>query len=977
MAEITATKSVAISTLMANLQTYKRNPSSIQRVIYDHVDEITEGAVDFVDPTNPFILLLGCSCVNTAMAVNETLVASQQQYAVMSQTEEDLYPHLSDKDFLNRFSSPSDTFFYLVVQVNDLVNKMVRNDAQSCNMATIPRDTQFKVDDYTFTLQYPIDFRQYDNGVVQISYDATIASPLGDLTTNIIEYTVRTDANTVQWLILKVPLSQFAINSEQFVLQKSQRFSEDIAFTDKFYYGRVFYRNAATSNQWTEILTTHTDQYFDPFTATAVFKAFSDHLNVTIPPIYLNSGLISGDLRVDVYTTKGKITVNLQNYKVDSFSMNMIAIDEVRDLNSYTTAMRGLTAYTYSDQLISGGSDGVSFEKLREQVIYNSTGAVNDPVSIRRLESKVNTAGFDLVANVDAVTNRIFLATQKLPKPLNTKLATSANVGISTFITNLAYLETISSVASNNNRVTILSNNLFLNNNGVVSLIPPSDIAALRLNPKTTLVDIVNSNQYLYNPFHYVLDDTDMEFSVRAYNLDYPIASNLSFMSQNQSLQLPVNTGSYNLAKTPTGYRLSIVAKSGNFYKDLADGLVSVQLAYYPVGETVLAYINGTQASVNSDGERVFTFDLLSNFDLDSNDNICITNAQMFGNESLLTWLSLDQTFKLFWATTSTTTGFIPDAADAMLGKFMLPTGSVVSTYENIDLMLGSSLKDLWTRSRTLPVGLTYDKYTADMPLFYSQDVYQKDLVTGSIFSFGGENGTELTYNILHKAGDPVLTDDGQQVYRYRKGDVKLDANGNPIIITDLSTDKEIDMLFVDGRQFFVDDPAFVSYRDELVGVLDTWITVNINAIAQTLLEQTHLYFYPKTTLGKVQVFIQDGGQDFISSEQSLSVDLYVAPDVYKNYDVRQRLEAETIAIADTYISGLEVNMQVIADALKDIYGSSVKSMELRGLGGDKNYRIVSLASEHNRLCLKKILQLQQNNSLIIKEAVFVNFYSI
>lgn len=976
MADIVASKSVAISNLMTNLQMYKRNPSSIQRVLYDHIDEITSGAVDFVDPTNPFIMLLGCSCVNTAMAVNETLVALQKQYPSMSQTEEELYTHLSDKDFLNRFSTPSETFFHLVVQVNDLTNKMVRNELESCDMATIPRDTQFKVDDYTFTLQYPIDFRKYDNGVVQVNYDATIPSPLGDLTTNIIPYTVRTDPGGIQWLILKVPVSQFLINSEQFVLQKSMMFGEDISFTDKFYYARVFYRNAASLNQWTEIQTTHTDQVFDPFVATAVLKAYSDHLNVSIPPIYLNSGLISGDLRVDVYTTKGNITVNLQNYKIDSFALNMMAIDEVRDLNDYTTAMRGLTAYTYSDQLISGGSNGVSFEKLRQQVIFNSTGIVNDPISVRRLESKVNTYGFDLVANVDSVTNRIFLATQKLPKPLNTKLATSANVGISTFITNLKYLETISSVATNNNRTTILSNNLFVSNNGKVSLVTPNEIAALRLNPKSTLVDIVNSNQYLYNPFHCVLDDTDQEFSVRAYNLDYPVASNLSFVSQNPTLQLPVNTGSYNLAKTASGYRLSVVAKSGNFYKDLADGLVSVQLAYYPVGESTLAYINGTQQSVNSDGERVFIFDLLSNFDLDSEDNICITNAKMFGNETLPTWLNLNTTFKLFWATTSTTTTFVPDKADAMLGKFLLPTGSIVSTYENIDMMLGSSLKDLWTRSRTLAVGLTYDTYVADMPLVYDQDVYEKDLVTGSIFSFTGEDG-QLTYKLLHKKGDPVLNNAGEPVYRYRKGDVKLDDKGKPIVMTDLSTEKEVDMLFVDGRQFFVDDPAFVAYRDELVSVLDTWITVDIKAISQMLLEQTHIYFYPKTTLGKVQVNIQDNGQDYISSEQSLVVDLYVSADVHGNYTVRQQLIDETVKITDTYISGLSVNMQEIGDALKDIYGSSVKSMDIRGLGGDKNYRIVSLASEHNRLCLKKILELQQNNSLIIKEDVTVNFYLI
>lgn len=976
MTDITNYASIPIQNLMENIDYYKYNPSAIQRVILDHLDEVTSGKVNIVDPTNPFVFLLEASAVNTAVAIQENLINLRKQYPSLALTEEDLYLHMSDKDFVNRFATPAETDFTISIQANDLLNKLLYDSVEKVYKATIPRDTEFNIAGLTFTLQYPIDLRKFENGIIQLSYDAEIDSPLQTLSTNIIDYIVRRDLDSIDWIVFKVPVKQFSINSTFIPIQKSKLFTNDISYNDSFYYCRVYYRNNSSGNVWKEMLTTHTDQVFDPLKPTAVIKVFETIVNVTIPIVYVNSDMISGDVRIDVFTTKGNITVNLTNYKINSFEMKLKAIDEDRDLNDFTAVMSNLSYYCYNDTIVSGGTSSINFDDLRQRVIENSAGDRKLPITNKQLESTIQNKGFDLIKNVDTITNRIFLATSKLPKPLNTKLITPANIGISSFITNLDYLKTLDTVADNTNRVTIFSNNLFINKNGIISIVPKSDIDSLLAQTKSSIVSIVSSNKYLYNPFYYVLDNSQNEFEVRVYNLDSPEISNLSFISQNETLKLPVNTGGYSLIKTSYGYELTISTKSGNFYKNIPNSQVGLQIAFKPIGEIDYAYINGTFAGVTSTSERIFTFRIETNHDIDSNDSIIITNAKMFSNENIRAPMSLQTEIHVFHITTSISDEYIPSIDDGVIGSFILTPDSACITHESLQVKFGSSLKNLWTRSRSLSTGLLYDTYTVDEPLLYDKVIYDIDPTTGSIFAVNTVDNI-LEYNILHQIGDPVLDIEGDPIYKHRTGDVKLDVDGNPITISDLIVDRDIDILFVDGKYYFSNDAALISYRNEINGILDVWVTKDLNTIQDMLLEQTKIYFYPKTSLGLVKVYPDGLDEKLIDSGQSITIDLYVNSDVYMDLNIRQQITDTIISMLDVYIGDTTVNVSNIRTGIVNGLGGSIVSIEMSGLGGSSNYSIVVLSDEHNRLSLNKKLSLQQDGSFIIEEDVIINFHNI
>lgn len=975
MSEIVNFKSVSISTLMNNLQRYKYNPAGIQRLILDHLDEVTEAKVDIVDPTNPFVFLLESSAVNTALAINENVINLRKQYPSLSQTEEDVYLHMSDKDFVNRFGTPSTATFNFMINYRDIVNKAVYDANENCYKAIIPRDTVITINEISFTLSYPIEIRRFINGLVQISRDAEITSPLETLTGNIVDYSVRRDRDGTDWLLFEIPVQQFKVTSNYFILQQSVSFSQRILYEDQYHYCRVYNKSDNTGNKWVEMLVTHTDQVYDPFVPTAVVKKYNSYCEVFIPNIYQKSNLVTGDIRIDIYTTKGNLTINLADYKLNSFSTKLMAIDEERDLNEFTTAMTEIGYLIYSSSVISGGTEEIDFNTLRERVIFNSVGDRQLPITNIQLEAFTNNKGFDLIKNVDVVTNRLFLATKKLPKPLDTRLITSASIGISSFITNILELKQLSTVVDNGDRITILSNNLYENINGKIKILTKNEIDAIQSLPKSAMVSDINSKQYLYTPFYYVLDSTQREFELRSYNLDQPTAKNLSFLRQNETLQLLVNTASYNVAKIATGYRLTIRTKSGSFYKQLSDNLVQVQLAYYSVGENNLAYINGSQIEVTDDGERVFKFDIETNHDINNEDYICITNGKMFNNENIKTWIKLDTNFYIFHTTSSINNNFVADETDGLIGKFMLPPTAVGNTHEKLNIILGYSLKNLWSRSRTMGSGLVYATHQVDVPLLYTEVVYATDPTTGSIFNINASG--DIVYNIAHNIGDPVLNIDGDVVYKHRAGDVVLDVNGNPVIASQITTDKELDILHVDGKYYFADDLSFVEYKNELMSIITNWITKDIKSIQDILLEQTKIYFYPKTTLGLVKVYPDTITDVQIKAEQSFVIDLYVKDKIYKDTNVRQQLIAGTIKILDDYISNMTINLTELLLMLKEYYNDSVQSVDIKGLGGDNNYQIINLAQEHNRLCLKKNIVLQQDNTLIIKEDVTVNFYNV
>ncbi len=951
--------------MMTDINRFKFNPALIQRVILNKLAQTTDGRVDIVDPTNPFVFLLDSIAYSTAAAIIESESNLRKQYPIIAQSEEHIYPHMSDRDYINRFSTPVTTRFNIMLNYQSLLQVMVDNPTQECRMITIPRDSTINIAGTVFTIHYPIDIKLYYNNILQVSYNNDITHPLHRLQTNIIDHEYRQDNDGVVWLDFKVDASQYRTKSTTFSVELSTPFSKEIPFMDHFYYARVFHLK---NGQWVEMNTTHTDQTFAYNRPTALLKVIEDTLQVYIPPVYVRSNLIGSEVRVDIYSTLGEYNTNFANYRIDDFQIIMDPIDEERDVTPYSNATNDLAGlYCFSTAVISGGSKPLTFEELKDRVIDNAFGDAKLPITNVQIEANIETKGFDLVKNVDVLTNRIFLATRYLPKPLNEDLITPASMTISTLTTSMEALTDNPYVIRNYDRATIMSDAMYVVNNGIIDFYPKAALESINNLVGSSLVDVVNQTKFMYSPFYYVLDNSLDEFELRAYHLDDPSLSGFSFVAQNPKSDLVVNTEFYGIEKVKEGYKLSIQTKSSDIYKKLDDRFVHCQLGFIPPGESKYAYLNGTITGKTSDGERVFEFLIRSNHDIDSKDRMAFTNFAMFTQEQLLLTTDLEQSFMILYSTHSVPVDYTPDILDSLVGKFLLPANTIAITRESITLSLGHRLKHLWTQSRSALGGGDYAVYTTDIPLLYEEDVYEIDPITGSIFD------SEMNYTKLHSRGDPVLTDDGEPIYQHRKGDIFL-VDGKPIPVSEENTVRYVDMLFIDGTYRFASDEKYQLYMREVRRVVKEWVVETLDDVSEILLEQTRIYFYPYRSVGKVDVLISDDEVVKIDADQAFSIDLYVPSTIYQNSRVRAELERIVILTLDEKIKQRTVSISEITSILRSQFGGSVISFRLTGLGGDKNYETVTMMGSSDSLSLRKQLVDLEDGTFYVREAVKFNF---
>ena len=976
MADITNYTPITVSTLMANINTVKYNPSAIQRTALAYLSDVTNGLVDIVDPTNPFIFLLEMAAVETASGIIENSANMRMQYPSLAQSTADLYNHMSDKDFINRFATPSNTVFSFTIQRSSLISAMVDIPLEKCGKVTIPRNTVFTVNGLNFSLQYPIDIRHYYTGVTQISYDTAISSPLQVLNTNVIDFSIRTDQEAVDWIYFEVVVQQFLVNSTHYPIMASSYFSHDIVMTDQFYYCRVYMNGNNTNGNWVEILTTHTDQVYDPFKATAVLKVIDNVLNVSIPQIYINNLLVSGSIRVDIYETKGVLSANMANYLMTSFTTQFLSLDETRDINVYTTAMSKIAFMAYSDKLVNGGTNGTTFAQLRNQVIYNALGTVSVPITNVQLATAADTLGFSIVKNVDMITNRIFLATKLLPAPLDGSLITPCSLALNTFITDFTNLSGMTGVLVNGNRITLTPETVYSSYNGIINVYPAEQVALIKAATPTDQATIVSKGNFLFTPFYYILDNTADEFISRAYHLDDPKTNGLNFISHNHTTGYQVNTASYGISRSGNGYKLTIITKSDDTYKAIADINVKTQLCFTPYNEAGLAYINGTLLTKTPDGERVWEFLINTNWDIDNLHNLILTNFKMFNSTQLNLATPLTGLFDILYTSDSVSVSYVHDVSSAKLGGFLLPNNSVVVTNEQISVNFGLALNNLWSSCRSVTNSATYQLHPTDVPMVYETDVYSVDPITGSIFSIVLVNGVPTPqYTILHPVGSPVLGIDNLPVYKHRAGDIILDNYGVPLPANNKDVLRYMDILFMEGVYYFSNKQIYLNYIKEVTNIIAGWVTNELSTIASRLLEQTNIYYYAKRAIGPVNVLDRNGIITSIESRQTFTVDYYVTNNVYIDLIMRKTIENKTIDVLDKLVKLKTVSISNMVTTLRDTFNNDLVNIKITGLGGAKNLDAVTIVNDEDGLSLNKILVSLEDGSLIVQEDVVINFY--
>lgn len=951
--------------LPALLEQAIRNPAGLQRVAIDYIQSRLDGDT-IPDPLAPLVQLLEIASAQTVVGMNQSLALDRERYALLAATTRDLYKVMSDKDYMNRFAMPSKAPLYLWLDRDLAISLMEPVGTTGVRKLTIPRYTTFTIlNEYSFTLLYPIEIRQINSDSLQVVYNTDILSPLQTLGDNVIPWYNSVDAEGTRRIRLDIEVLQLKRTFSYFQTLDGAANNFSMLFDDQYFYARVFRKVGKT---WVDMRTTHTEQMHDARYPTAFLKVDTGAVNIVIPPIYFANGMVTDEIRVDIYTTRGALEVPIS--QIDPSKYNWDFGDDLDDPSqaAYWKGLPNLSMTVFSDGLIHGGSDGMDFETLREVVISRATN-IDTPIMPGQVAAKLQLNGYGVMTGRDDLTTRIFYATRPSPSNPASKFPVPISSGIVTMQNSMEFLSGMPGVYDNGNRMTISPKMLMVVSKGVTTVVAAENYPEVIATTTDNLISQVNSLDYIYTPFHYVLDASGDNFQVRAYYLENPILKLREFLSENQKAGFSVSTQAFSISRTTTGYQLLVNCLPSTAYEKLTQSQVHLQLGFIPAGESEIAYQNGTLLGIiNGVWTWQFLFD--TKFDLTLTDDLIVQNFFMFTTDRRETNLPLTTRFLLIHSITDFTESVIPESdVDSYVGRFLLQGDANGIQLEAITLELGTPLTNLWRGNRTVGgsrVFLTYDEDVLDT---YSSDVYVLNPSTGKP-DFTIVDG-KIQYQLLHRKGDPKMGSDGKQLIKFYKGQVKVDPiTEEPVVVSERPTLRILDLFVMDGRYFYANDETSLADRKYLPDrIADTYLPAIMDIVGKGF-ERTAFSFFPRTTIGEINVIVDDSRSVMISSRLSLTVKTYLTDLVYNSTEYKTKIESMISSVINRMLMPETVSILDIMAQLRAECDEDVKGIELQMMSGGEEVNTFSAGDESVRSSIGRLLVLRDDGSLGLKEDI-------
>lgn len=974
--------SMTNSDIVAKLISLRNDPTAVQEFSLNMLDAASEGSINLPDANSPFFYALENAALLATSTMQHDGDLMAAFYPKMANSYDDLYRWMSDDQYPGRFATPSRLYLMFVINADEVRARAVPVSPDSTDAlesvyskVVIPRNSQFMIAGYTFSMEYPIEIRIMKHGGFVIVYDTTEKTPLLTLEDNQLQkYTQTLNGN--EYLGITAMMRQIATTAYYSTVTKSSGFKATYALNgDMFYAVRAFVRNNVDAD-WVECEVTHSAQIYDNSILTFVAKVLEDTVVVSLPDIYVNNGLgVNKLVRIDVVTTNGAlsiepstvtgatVTANWLDYnyptgKVSRFAAPFIAINE-KTLQVTTSLV--------------GGANEKTVAQVRKQVIYAANNTVY-PITAPQLSSTLSDMGYDILKVEDTPTSRVYQVTREIPKQTTKNMNTSIGSCVVTLIMTTEQLTAYNAVKDNGNRVTITPDALYRVVNGVYTMLTDAERSALNRMTLDERAKRVNENQYLYTPFYYVLDVTDNILKTRAYELDNPVLSYKSFNYENNSVGVNVSTASTTFAKTENGYTFAVVTSSDDIYKGLSDDDVMCQMLFTPEGESDYAYLNGVITGRTADNERIWTFTLNTNMDVDDEDHLIFTSFAQYGNAPTTFDSLLSNSFTVLFmiGTAVSPNTVVYSDSDDKQGKWYLNQNMVVVTDQSYQLKFGDALTYLYTRQRPTASAVQYLTYTDDEPWRYSADVYEKTTLPNGqeVLVFDADNNPILE----HAAGDIMYDDEGLILIRYEKGAYKRDPNGNLIPVNARSIQNEFDIIVFDAIYYFTSNTLDEAYVASVDNTLVEWVTSDMVTVNGQMGERTEARLLPKKTMGVVDVIVNAKESRQIEASIPLEITLYLTENGYKNASLRESL----VPKIKTTIVGIMRNetwsLSDIIDEVSDYKTDEVTEIDVTPVGVGNDIKVISMVDSTMRCAVKKRLEAMPDGTLSVGEDITINF---
>lgn len=966
------------SDLNTMIELAKLNPMAVQRAGIEYLERVRNGEIEIVDASNAMVYLMEFASTLFANGARKDEFLNRVLYPELAMTRSDLYRHMSDVDYINVFSGPSSTNLLMVYHKDEILEKAVATGEAGMRKLVIPRHTKVMAGDVPFTLQYPIELRVLPHGGLQIVYDNSRPSPLMTLESNKVKAQIDNyNLGHEDYIELEVPVQQIEIKSYSAPMTASRVFNKTYKYTDQFYFCRVYASDG--KGGWEEIKTTHSDQVFNPLTPTAVLKILDNNqLNVSIPQIYFSTGLMNRTLRIDVYTTRGALELAVQGYSSDMFKATYNDYDN-DDNGKYTSPIsRLVSGYFMASTPATGGSNALTFEKLKERAINNALGRIDVPITNVQIQSQLDLltdAGFSCVTDIDNVTNRLYAASRELPAPDIKEVSTGMGSNVVTLSKTIDQILASADVKDNGQRITILPTTLYKDEGGFLSIVDNEDRDALKALPADVLVERVTGGDYFYTPFHYVYDVSDNVLTVRPYYFGNPKLTRRFFVEDNGTMGVGVNSNTHNFIRTETGWKLQVMTSSTDSLKELDEEALVAQLAFIPPGEVTRVYLNGTSLGRDpKTKEWIFEFEFTSNWDVDEEHNVYLNGFEADGIAPHAYPATMNTVFDIFFAVQEglVEAGEYTDI-DNFMGKFKYDFRVMGLYHEQVTVVLGDALDGLWARARSTVGEEQYLRYEEDVVELWTTDVPEKTGTGAVKVAYDGNGKPYVVYK--HRVGDVKINEETGKPEILHAANSIIYQNGEPIVSSPRAILRQVELCLFDGVYYFVTNTTDVNYRDTVPNQIVEWVNITLAPTRKKLLEKTKLWFHPKSTVGLVGAIVDDSLAVNIQAAQHLYIEFFVSDTVYKDLALQDEIRKAARRVLTAAFKEIQVTRNGLENLLKTTMGDDVTTVNITGLGGYKNYSVITMKDESSRLCIGKKMTTLPNATFGVADSIDIQFF--
>ncbi|EPU3828902.1 hypothetical protein ACVWU4_000883 [Campylobacter coli] len=936
----------------SQLKSYSIQPSRIQKDILDKIEKLLNG--DTLETTNdPFNLLLEASATSASNAIIEGNSILRRKFPNLALNADELYPHLGDDQLANLFAVPASTKLTMFVSIVDIKRFGYRPDGSNYRETTIPAYTEYTVLGTPLTLLNDVVIRLYDSGETSVEM-LPPELDIGDESTGVIDSTIYHHVDQSAWILFRVPIKQVKRYVYNIPVTASSGLTKIVNLTNKYYFSNISYRNSNTNNEYRNIPKSHTQDYIDPVKACCYISVLDKQVMYKIPDQFLLSGTITGNVRIEVFETIGKTYIPINKLDFPDFGHTYSNTNK----NKSTATIENIKILTFSETVIDGGKDNKMLSELRDDIIWRSTGDIDLPITDNQLTKYANNKGYEIIKTQDTVTNRSYIACRSLPDLTSNQLVfAKQDVFFNTAGILLSRLQGNRNIICTDTNILIKSNTVFQNVNGIISVCDNSTIDYIDSLSLTDKSKYLKENKFYYTPYYYLISKDENYSNSRVYDLDHPKITANVIKNKNPSFSHSVNVNQHAFRNKSNGYEIAFNVNANANYEDIAmeDREIQVKLRLRGTDNYVTYYPTYDEAT-NEYSFFIETDRLLDNEDnieIKNGESLVATKALPLVTEAIVYFCSTDKKIK-------DTTNFLQDEITKKEDKTY-----VIFTKQILHLTVGIKLEHIYNKLYNVYTERKYKQYEEDIPLVYEKDVYQLDPITGSIYFPTEEEGEKkFTTKLLHKKGDPVLDENDQPLYKFRRGDNVLDENGNPIIDTENGVLRYIDILMLEYEFYLATNAQYQNYKELNITNLNKYITEDLLEINNNLLENTEVLYRSYKTCKNVIVRINNN---------NYSIPYTVTPYIVLYIQNAERLSTDMI---NTYINNIgmildkhfDKNVIKLNDIREDIkkLSTDIIAVEIKKLDPN-NSETLNIIEPTSKLVLNKMLETNKSNELVVK----------